>query len=330
MVRVGKRGMRASELLVSDILPKVGLPDVPLGDDEMKELEELRAGFKARMGPMAAKHLPDWFVKKMREKNPRQAFDRKLPFRMTGFTAYGAMTENAIQALQKDSPNVHKPSLRKHHEVGRILRLKRQEYVDTIRRKIEEQVPLTEDEKAFWSRTDKTVFTQGERSAYRKEQDRKVEKAKAESQQPKTSREMRLEVEELCRKYRYSPLEELVKMAMDEDTPRDERMAINKMLLPYTAPTMSSVRVNESAGGNVVVKIQNLEFTPAGPGPVMAPVGDPNNNDVGDAWKQSAGRKTHEDFLHVKQQQVEGESTLATLTGGAMVHAEDRIAPTKP
>ena len=170
---------------------------------------------------------------------------------------------------------------------------------------MDEKAPLTPEEEAMVNASGEVMFTEADRREYRRDQEKKVAALTAPA--PRSAREMRVEVERLCKKWAYSPIEALIAIASDppkDDEGRpllglDDIIGIHKMLLPYVAPQMSSVRVSDNTGGNTLVRINQLQFTPerrAGT-VAVAPVADNSNNDIGDAWKETVARKTAVELL---------------------------------
>lgn len=292
--------MKPSKRLVGDQMPATGLPPIALTKEQRLELEKLARDREGKRGGVGVAELPEWFVKVMRDKNPLQRFQMKLPFHLTGFNSYGILHGSCIEWAKRI---VNQSSVTAMTQARLAKQEQTREIGALIAKKIEEKQPLSPEEKDFLDRSSPRIVSSTHRklSALEEEKKKLVEKSRG----PKTAREMRMEVERLCKKHGYSPTERLIELAEARNEEGNyllspaERTAVHKMLLPYTAPTMSSVRVGENSGATTIVKIEQLNFVPGGSEQDIAPVADEKNNDVGDAWTKTTGRKTMSDFLNL-------------------------------
>jgi hypothetical protein len=290
---------RPSKLLIGPQQCVTGLKEVVLTLGQIRELDEI--GKREDKTRIKAESLPDWFQKLCREKNPIQPISHKLPFKLSGYT-HNMVLEPAYRKEQ--DTRARKMQLSSAVATNRANARDRTEALDAIRGKMEREEPLDPEEQEAVDAASRNLVPADEKRAYRERLAAKL--AAVTAPVPRSAREMRVEVERLCKKYSYSPVEALIEIATnppkDADgnsiIPLDEIIGIHKMLLPYTAPQMSSVRVSDQAGGSIVVQVKRIDFNKAPAGaPVLAPVADGGNNDVGDSWKLTVGRKTLADAM---------------------------------
>jgi len=300
-----------------------GLPSVLMTVKEQKLLDEFVNEFLARhkdMRKLTVDDLPEWFMQKMRDKNPAQAFSTKLPFKLGGHTSLGVLegAEQIMHDKRCQARALTKALHIKQNSVAQSSKLALQ-----LQEKMKHKQPLTEDEKAFVDATGERTIDRQIRRDYVQASKEAVKEATRTT--PRSAREMRVVVEQLCAKYNYSPIQALIEIATNPPKDKDgeplvsfdELIQIHKMLLPYTAPQMSSVRVADTSGGSLIVKINQINFVPAAPGqPAIAPVADDRNNDIGESWKATSGRKTAIDMLATcRHQLIDGMSKEVRHTG---------------
>ena len=145
---------------------------------------------------------------------------------------------------------------------GRQARAEKKRQQDLVREKIEKGLPITEEERAL------AVHRLGRKRS-------KLEELCAAASglviTPSTVKALRLVVEQTAAKYKYNPIEELIKLTKGNQIKDAEKAKIHQALMPYLIPQISPTKgdqpeeVPENERPKVVIKQFVIEGAPARP-----------------------------------------------------------------
>jgi hypothetical protein len=130
---------------------------------------------------------------------------------------------------------------------------------DMIQKKVEMGLPITEEEAA------KIPYNGLSKKRGADHRQRVLTEAAKLIIKPQNAAELRILVEEVVKRKRYNPIEDLIELGQDEETPLKERIGIHKSLLPYVVPQLPAMEKEKTQTGDTGVKVTIQQFVfPAG------------------------------------------------------------------
>jgi hypothetical protein len=90
-------------------------------------------------------------------------------------------------------------------------------------------------------------------------------------------KEIRQQVNKLCRDENYDPLREMILLAKEPTTPLDHRVTLHKELAQYVAPKLKSVELTAEVNGGIQVNV--LKYTDMIAGEVIKQAIEDEDND---------------------------------------------------
>lgn len=66
---------------------------------------------------------------------------------------------------------------------------------------------------------------------------------------------LRKGIRDLCKRQGYDPIEEMIALAQDEDTPIDLKVRIHKEIAEYTVPKLRSIDINANVTTGLTVNV---------------------------------------------------------------------------